>query len=370
VAIDPATPDATGTGTGVIRPAGGDFSVAAGSGGPPAAGIGPYRLGFRRLRRNKVALAFGALFAIIVILCFCAPLYAKYVAHTGPNDNHITEKVDGRDVVGLTGLPIGPTWHGKFLLGADQNGRDLAVRLLYGGRNSLEVGFIATLITMVLATIAGLAAGYYRGVVDGVLARILDLIWAFPVVLLGIALGTALALGGISIGPIHMSGNSLFVPAVIIGIVYIPYVAKPIRGQVLGLREKEFVDAARVQGASSFRIMTREILPNITSTLIVFLPLMVANAILLEAALSYLGAGIQPPNASWGTMISDGIRLIPSAIHLTFVPGLMLVLAVLGINVFGDGVRDALDPRARVKITDKANPDKVRDDPMEVMVEH
>jgi peptide/nickel transport system permease protein len=304
-----------------------------------------------------------------VILCFCAPLYADHVAHTGPNDNHVTDKITvggkEKDVVSPTGIPTGPTWQGRFLLGADQNGRDLAVRLLYGGRNSLEVGFVATLITMILATIIGLVAGFYRGVVDGVLARILDLIWAYPVVLLGIALGTSLALGGISIGPISVSGNSLLVPAVIIGVVYIPYVAKPIRGQVLGLREKEFVDAARVQGASSLRIMTREILPNIASTLIVFLPLIVANAILLEAALSYLGAGIQPPNPSWGTMISDGIRLIPSAIHLTFVPGAMLVLAVLGINVFGDGVRDALDPRATVKITEK-----VADDPMEVAVNH
>lgn len=349
MATDPAAPDAPG--------------------GRPAAGIGPYRLGFRRLRRNKVALVFGAIFVIIVLLCFAAPLYAEHVAHTGPNENHVTETVTvggkQQDVVSPTGLPIGPTWHGKFLLGADQNGRDLAVRLLYGGRNSLEVGFVATFITMVLATLVGITAGYFRGAVDGVLARILDLIWAYPVVLLGIALGTSLALGGMSIGLISVSGNSLLVPAVIIGIVYIPYVAKPIRGQVLGLREKEFVDAARVQGASSARIMVREILPNVASTLIVFLPLMVANAILLEAALSYLGAGIQPPNPSWGTMISDGIRLIPSAMHLTFVPGAMLVLAVLGINVFGDGVRDALDPRARVKITEK-----VADDPMEVMVEH
>lgn len=370
MAIDPATPDTTGS---AIRTAGGDSSVAAEPGGAPAAGIGPYRLARRRLLRNKTALAFGALFAVIVILCFCAPLYADHIAHTGPNDNHVTEQVtvggQKKDVVSPTGLPIGPTWHGRFLLGADQNGRDLAVRLLYGGRNSLEVGFVATFITMVLATIIGLVAGYYRGVVDGVLARVLDLIWAYPVVLLGIALGTSLALGGISIGPLELSGNSLLVPAVIIGVVYIPYVAKPIRGQVLGLREKEFVDAARVQGASSIRIMTREILPNIASTLVVFLPLIVANAILLEAALSYLGAGIQPPNPSWGTMISDGIRLIPSAIHLTFVPGAMLVLAVLGINVFGDGVRDALDPRATVKVG-HGREEKIGDEAMETMVDH
>jgi peptide/nickel transport system permease protein len=325
---------------------------------PGAAGVGPYRLALRRLRRNKAALAFGALFLLIVALCLCAPLYAEHVAHTGPNANHVTDTVtvggEQRDVVSPTGQPIGPTWQGRFLLGADQNGRDIAVRLLYGGRNSLEVGAVATLITMALATLTGIVAGYLRGVVDGVLARILDLIWAYPVVLLGIALGTSLALGGISIGPLQLEGNSLMVPAVIIGIVYVPYVAKPIRGQVLGLREQEFVDAARVGGAGPLRIMWSEILPNVSSTLVVFVPLMVANAILLEAALSYLGAGVQPPNPSWGTMISDGIRLIPSAMHMTFVPGAMLVLAVLGINVFGDGVRDALDPRAKVRLEEHA----------------
>jgi peptide/nickel transport system permease protein len=140
------------------------------------------------------------------------------------------------------------------------------------------------------------------------------------------------------------------VPAVIIGVVYIPYMAKPIRGQVLTMREKEFIDAARVQGFGGLRIMFSEIMPNLASTILVFVPLILANAILLEAGLSYLGAGVQPPNPSWGTMISDGIRLIPSAIHLTLVPGIMLVLCVLGINVFGDGARDALDPRAKVRL--------------------
>jgi peptide/nickel transport system permease protein len=322
------------------------------------AGLSPYRLGLRRLRRNKPALAFGALFLLIVVLCLCAPLYADHVAHTTPNANHVTDTVTvggvSKDVVSPTGQPIGPTWQGRFLLGADGNGRDVAVRLLYGGRNSLEVGAVATLLTIVLATVVGIVAGFFRGFVDGVLARVLDLIWAYPVVLLGIALGTALALGGISIGPLTLEGNSLLVPAFIIGIVYIPYVAKPIRGQVLRLREQEFVDAARVGGAGPLRIMWSEILPNVASTIVVFIPLMVANAILLEAALSYLGAGVQPPNPSWGTMISDGIRLIPSAMHLTFVPGAMLVLAVLGINVFGDGVRDALDPRAKVRLEEHA----------------
>jgi peptide/nickel transport system permease protein len=321
---------------------------------PPPAGIGPYRLALRRLRRNRAALAFGALFLVIALMCLAAPWYAKHVAHTGPNVNHITDtvKVGGKteNVVSIDGNPIGPTWQGKFFLGADANGRDIAVRLLYGGRNSLEIGLIATLITMILATVIGTLAGYLRGPVDGVLSRVLDLIWAYPVVLLAVALGTSLALGGIDLGLFQLKGNSLLVPALIIGVVYIPYAAKPIRGQVLSLREKEFIDAARAQGASALRIMTTEVLPNLASTLIVFVPLIIANAILLEAGLSYLGAGVQDPNPSWGTMISDGIPRISTALHLTLVPGIMLVLAVLGINVFGDGVRDALDPRAEVRI--------------------
>jgi peptide/nickel transport system permease protein len=301
-----------------------------------------------------VALFFGAVFLLMVVLCLLAPVYSSQIAHTGPNDQHVTEVIDvgGKqtNVVSTTGLPIGPTWHGRFLLGADPLGRDIAVRLLYGGRNSLEIGFVATLLTMILAIVAGITAGYFRGRVDGVIARVLDLIWAYPAVLLGVALGTALAVSGLDFGLFQLQGNSLLVPAVIIGVVYVPYVAKPLRGQVLGLREKEFVDAARAQGLGHLRIMFGEILPNVASTIIVFLPLILANAILLEAGLSYLGAGVQTPNPSWGTMISDGIRLIPSAMHLVFVPGLMLVLTVLGINVFGDGVRDAVDPRAKVRI--------------------
>ena len=343
---------AAGTGT-EFSPT--DPGLAPGVGvGKDAAGMGPYRLAARRLRRNKVALAFGLLFVLIVVLCALAPVYQSSIAHTGPNDNHVTDTIHigGKaiDVVSPEGIPTGPTWHGRFFLGADQNGRDVAVRLLYGGRTSLEIGLLAMLITMVAAAILGTVAGYFRGLTDGVISRVLDVIWAFPPVLLGIALGTSLALGGVNLGLFKLQGNSLLVPAFIIGIVYIPYVAKPVRGQVLGLREKEFVDAARVQGFGPARIIVSELLPNIASTFIVFIPLILANAILLEAGLSYLGAGVQPPNPSWGTMISDGIRLLPGAIHLTFAPGAMLVLCVLGINVFGDGVRDALDPRAKVRI--------------------
>jgi peptide/nickel transport system permease protein len=320
---------------------------------PFAPGAGPYRLALRRLRRNTAALVAGVLFVAIVVCCLCAPLYGRYVAHTGPTDNHISDTVNvgghKRDVVSLIGIPIGPTWHSRFLLGADFNGRDVAVRLLYGGRNSLVVGFSATAITMVVAVLVALVAGYYRGWADSVLARILDLIWAYPAILLGVAIGTSLQLGGISLGPLNLSGGSLYIPALIIGFVNIPYVAKPIRGQVIALREKEFVDAARTLDAGGIRIMLTEILPNLSSTIVVLVPLMIANSILLEAGLSYLGAGVQPPNPSWGTMISDGVKLITSSPHLVLAPGLMLVVTVLCINMFGEGVRDALDPRAAAR---------------------
>jgi peptide/nickel transport system permease protein len=307
--------------------------------------------------RNRAALAFGALFVAIVVLCLLAPVYAHDIAHTGPNDNHITETVNvgGKqvDVVSPTGVPIGPTWKGRFLLGADSNGRDVAVRLLYGGRNSLEIAVIATLITMVLAIVLGMLAGYMRGFTDGVLSRVFDLVWAYPAVLLGVALGVALAVGGLDLGLFTLHGGSLLLPAFVIGIVFFPYVAKPLRGHVLSLREREFVDAARIMGypppLGPLRIMVGEILPNLASTIVVFVPLIVANAILLEAGLSYLGAGVQDPNPSWGTMIADGIRMIPGAIHLVLVPGVMLVLTVLSVNVFADGVRDALDPKAIVR---------------------
>jgi peptide/nickel transport system permease protein len=311
---------------------------------PP--GLGPGRLAWRRLRRNRVSLFFGAVFLLIVLLCLLAPVYAHHVAHMGPNDESITAKVGGKDVVSPTGIPVGPTWHSRYFLGADPNGRDVAVRLLYGGRNSLEIGAVATLITILLGVLVGTLAGYLRGITDGLITRILDVIWAFPAVLLGVSLGVSLAVGGI--GP--LKGNTLMVPAVVVGVVYIPYVGKPVRGQVLGLREREFVDAARQQGLSHVRIMASEILPNLWSTIVVFVPLILANAILLEAGLSYLGAGVQPPNPSWGTMISDGIRTIPAAFHNVLVPGIMLVLAVMSINIFGDGLRDALDPRAKVRI--------------------
>lgn len=253
------------------------------------------------------------------------------------------------DVVSPDGTPLGPGFRGRYLLGADQNGRDVMVRLMYGGRTSIYIGVLAAVITTLLAVMVGVLAGYYRGWVDSVLSRILDVVWAFPVLLLGIALGTTLSLGGLRIGGLQIAGDSLWIPILIIGVVYVPYMARPVRGEVLALREKEFVEAAVSQGKGPLRIMISELLPNIISTIIVFSALNIANNMLLESALSFLGAGVRPPNASWGTMIADGYQTIYTAPHLTIVPGLMIVLTVLSLNVFGDGLRDALDPRATIR---------------------
>ena len=322
-------------------------------GDEPVAGIAPSKLALRRLRRNRTALAFGVLFILIVVLCLAAPLYADHVAHSDPFKNHLTDTIvidgDQTNVVAPDGVPIGPTWKGRFLLGADESGRDIAVRLLYGGRTSLLIGAGAALLTLLLSILAGTLAGYFGGWTDNVISRIMDMIWSFPVLLLGVALGTALALGGLQLGPLTIGGDSLIIPILIIGVVYIPYMGRPLRGQVLALREKEFVEAARAQGLGPVKIMVSEILPNLSSTIVVFFPLIVANAILLEAALSFLGAGVRPPTPSWGTMIGAGVDKIVSGPHQAIVPGTMLVLTVLALNVFGDGVRDAFDPRAKVK---------------------
>jgi peptide/nickel transport system permease protein len=346
VATEPATA-ASPEGTGFETVAAGEHAV----------GVGPWKLAARRLRRNKVALAFGLLFVLLVAVAIAAPIWANDVAHTDASSNHLVETLtEGHsqvNVVAFSGIPVGPQWFkagGKFFLGADGNGRDIMVRLLYGARTSLEIGVAAALITTVLAIITALLAGYLGGIVDTVASRAMDVLWAFPVVILGVALGTALSIGGLALGPITIKSGSLAIPILIIGFVYVPYMARPLRGQVLSLREKEFIEAARAQGMGSIRIMFSEILPNLASTIVVFLPLAIANAILLEAYLSFLGAGVQAPTPSWGEMISEGINRITTAPHLTIVPGVMLVLTVLSLNIFGDGVRDALDPRAKVRM--------------------
>jgi peptide/nickel transport system permease protein len=327
---------------------------------PPVADSGsdsPWYLAYRRFRRNRVAVGFLFLFVAIVLFVLAAPLWAKHVAHTGPNATHTLEKLhyggEAHDVVAPTGAPIGPVLFkagGRFFLGADSGlGRDEMVRLMYGGRTSLFIGIVSGLITTILAVILGLLAGYFKGWVDAVIARTLDVLWSLPVLLFGIALGVSLQLGGVSIGPVSISGGSIWAPILIISIFTVPYVGRPIRGEVLSLGEKEFVEAAVAQGAGPLRVMFGEILPNLASTIIVFFTLSIAGNMLFEAALSFLGAGVQPPNSSWGTMISIGEELLTTQPLLAIIPGVMIMLTVLSLNIVGDGLRDALDPRSKIR---------------------
>jgi len=335
-------------------------------------GRSPWALAWRRLRRNYVALASLGVFLLVVVCCLLAPVYANHVAHRGPNDTNLTGSIevngksvpvisnggatvlpDGTVVVVPAGQPIGPQWGaagGQYVLGADQLGRDLAVRLLYGGRNSLRIGLTAAAISTIISVLLALLAAYFGGAVDWILSRVFDLIWAFPVILLGIALGTALSINGFHHAGINLAAGDLWIPTAVIAFVFIPYIARPLRGQVLALREKEFVEAATAQGAGPIRIMLTELLPNVASTVLVLFTLIVANAILTEVGLSFLGAGVQPPNASWGTLISDGQAWLSTDPWFSILPGIFIAVTVLSLNIFGDGLRDALDPRAKVRI--------------------
>jgi len=328
-------------------------------------GRSPWELASRRLLRNNLALAALALFLLIVAVSLAAPLYAHHVSHTDPFASNIsgTIQLNGKTVqviqqgggkLGLGETPIGPTWQGQYFIGADAQGRDVAARVLYGGRASLFIGVGSALLACFIAMVMALVAGYVGGATDFALSRVMDLIWAFPLYLLAISLATVLLARPsdkpLKIGFITVQPSSLWIPLVIIGLVYVPYVYRPIRGQVLSLREKEFVEAAIAQGAGSFRIVFREVLPNVLSTVIVLLPLMIATTILTESALSYLSIGVQPPKASWGTIIQDGQSLLYTRPWVAIAPGIMIVLTVLALNVFGDGLRDALDPRSKVRM--------------------
>jgi peptide/nickel transport system permease protein len=200
-----------------------------------------------------------------------------------------------------------------------------------------------------MATLIGLAAGFFGGGIDGVLSRLLDIVWAFPVYLLAISLSTVLLTKGFSIGPIELESGSLWLPIAIIGVVYVPYIGRPIRGEVMTLRNREFIEAAIGLGASTWRILWSDVLPNILTTVIVCFPIVMAIAMLTEAALSFLSIGVQPPDASWGTIILDGQGLLYTRPAVAIAPGIAIALTVLSLNVLGDGIRDALDPRAKIR---------------------
>jgi len=318
----------------------------------PAAGRPPgfWRSTARRMRRDRAGICFAVALAVLVLAFLAAPLWADSIARTGPTDNHLSDtvRVGGRsvDVVALDGTPIGPTWRGRFLLGADANGRDVAVRVLYAGRTSLLISVGAALVCLLLAAALGLAAGYLGGRVDTVITRGLDVVWSFPVLLFGVALGTVLALDETRLGPLSPEATSKALTVLVIGVVSVPYVARPVRVRARELSRESFVEAAVLQGAGRLRIMARELLPNLSFILVALFTVLVANAIVLEAALSFLGAGVRSPEASLGSMLRDGLEDVSTAPHLVVVPSVVLTLTVLAVNLTGDAVRRALDPNA------------------------
>lgn len=259
---------------------------------------------------------------IVFCMIFVA-LFAHVLAPHNPNEVF-------SNGLNANGTPVGPSR--EFLLGTDGNGRDILSRIIYGTQVSITVGLVSTVINLVLGVSIGLFAGFFSGWVDNVLMRVVDVVLAFPFLLFSMALVAVL-------GPSER--NVLLV----IGILGWGTMARLVRGQVLAIREFEYVQAERAVGASSIRIMFRVILPNIMGSIIVFSMLNVGNNILTESALSFLGIGIQPPTPSWGNMIEAGIQTYQYAPWTLFAPGLALAIAVLGFNLFGDGLRDILDPR-------------------------
>lgn len=317
----------------------------------------PWRDVLRGLAASPTAVISAALLLLIVVATLLAPLYARHVAGSDPFRSTLSAKItiDGQTVpvmqqstegLGLGVTPIGPTWQAKYFLGADAQGRDVAARMLYGGRNSLLIASSATLICLVLAALVGITAGYMGGPVDSVLSNLIDMIWAFPIYLLAISLSIVMIGKSWQIGPFEISSSSLLLPIIIIGIVYVPYVARPVRGRVLGLTRSEFVIAARALGVRPSRILWRHILPNVSTTLIVFAPMLMALNIVIESSLSFLSVGVQPPNASWGTILQDGQTMLYSRPMVSLAPGLAIMVTVLLLNLFGDILRDVLDPKS------------------------
>jgi peptide/nickel transport system permease protein len=316
---------------------------------PAADAAGNWRAAWRRLRRNRAAMVAAGVFVLILFACYPgAPLWVHFVSHHGPSFQNLQGTIMSGGhkvpVVSLDGTPIGPGWRGAYLLGADANGRDLFVRILYGGRASLTVGIASAVLCTLLALLLALPSGYYGGLLDRSVSRLLDLIWSFPVYLLAVAISAVLIVGGLDIGPIHISSSSLLIPIFVIAVVYVPYIARPIRGEVLALREREFVEASIAHGAGPLRVMVREILPNVAATTLVLFTLIIANNILTEAALSFLGVGVSVLTPSWGNIIQEGSNSIVTAPWQTIAPGIAIMLTAISLNVLGDGLRDALDP--------------------------
>lgn len=297
------------------------------------------QIAWRRFRRDKVALVSLAFIVVLVLAAILAPYIVKLLGH--PPDDFHSELIDP-----TLSKPI-HSWGGiskAFLLGVEPvNGRDVFSRILYGARISLVIAVAATLLAVVLGTVMGVIAGYFGGWIDAIISRTMDVFLAFPLLLFAIALA-----GVFPDKAFGLSGNTLRVAILIfiIGFFNWPYVGRIIRGQTLSLREREFVDAARSLGARPQYILFRELLPNLVAPVLVYSTLLIPSNILFEAGLSYLGVGIQDPAPSWGGMLSTAVQFYRIDPMFMVVPGLAIFLTVLAFNLLGDGLRDALDPRA------------------------
>jgi peptide/nickel transport system permease protein len=271
-----------------------------------------------RMRTNKAALVGVALIAIFVIAAIFAPLIAPY----GPLER----------VAGLSTNPEGPT--AQYWFGLDEQGRDLFSRIVHGARLSLIIGLVSVGVGLFFGLILGSLAGYFGGLVDATIMRLMDILLAFPGFLLAVGLVTVL-------------GQGLLQIMIAIGIVQIPIFARLLRGSILGLRESDYVLAARSVGTPGFRLLTRHILPNAIAPVIVQATLAMATAIIDVAGLSFVGLGPQDPSLpEWGKMLADNANRL-SRFHLVFFPGFAIVISVLGINLIGDGLREAIDPKLR-----------------------
>ena len=311
------------------------------------AGRSLWAIAWRRLRRDRIALAGGVVIVLFILLAvFADPIAAVYQNITGrPGDTfatgHNTPPNQATDP--LTGLPVGPFSgaNGQFWLGITPlSGQDILTNLLYGARTSLVIAGLATVLSLLLGVVAGVVSGFYRGWIDTVISRVMDVLLSFPTLLFSLALVSVSSI--ISGAPVVRYTVIVFV----LGFFAFPYIGRIVRGQVLSLREKEFVEAARSLGAGNARIMFREIAPNLVGPILVYTTLAIPNNILGEAGLSFLGVGVIPPTPSWGQMLSDAGGYIQVDPFYIFLPGLAIFITVLAFNLFGDGLRDALDPKA------------------------
>jgi peptide/nickel transport system permease protein len=311
-------------------------------GGEPSrqvVGRSPWQLFWRRFRKDKFAIAGLVFIAVMILVATVGAPLTRTITGNGPNSvaQPLSLALDE------LGLPKGPS--ADYWFGADTAGRDLFVRVVYGARTSLLVALLATGIAMVLGVTLGLIAGFYGGKVDTLVSRLIDIVLSLPILLLALGLAAACSLSRSGcLGGLIRPG--ILLVSYIIGLFTWPYLARIVRGQVLSLREKEFVEAARAQGARNRRVIFREVLPNVVAPIIVYTTLIIPNNILFEASLSFLGVGVDPSTPSWGRMLSEaGGGIFTVAWWMMLFPGLFLFVTTLAFNLVGDGLRDALDPR-------------------------